>query len=227
MKTCICKNGLNRYNSLVKTTRQRLWEYLQVKQGASAEELALVLQVTPANVRHHLSALISEGLVEKVGKRLAGKRGRPVQLYSLVEQISRHNLVNLVKGLLNVLEEGRSLEERDQLLNRLAGWMAKDGRGPALSSGQRYYQAIQFLNSNNYKARWEAHAKAPHVIFSHCPYRTILQDHPEMCRLDAYLLEELLGERAVQAAKLELTSHGTRQCVFLIGKRALNQKPGL
>jgi predicted ArsR family transcriptional regulator len=210
----------------VKTTRQRLWEHLQVKQSASAEELSLVLQVTPANVRHHLSSLISEGLVEKVGQRRAGTRGRPVQLYSLVEQTSRHNLVNLVKGLLSILGEGRSIEERDQLLKRLAAWMAKDGLSPALSSGQRYYQAIQFLNTTNYKARWEAHAKAPHVIFSHCPYRAVLQEYPEMCRLDAYLLEELLGERAVQAAKLELTSNGTRQCVFLIGKRALNQKPG-
>ena len=154
-------------------------------------------------------------------------RGRPVQLYSLVEQISRHNLVNLVNGLLSILEEGRSKEERDQLLKHLAGWMAKDSRSPSLSSGQRYYHAIQFLNTMNYKARWEAHAKAPHVIFSHCPYSAVLQDHPEMCRLDAYLLEVLLGERAAQAAKLELTSHGTRQCVFLIGKRALNQKPGL
>lgn len=206
------------------TVRQQIREYLQDKQSASAEELARALQVTPANVRHHLAALISDGLVRKVGERPQAGRGRPVQLYSLVEILSRHNLVLLVKALLTTFDEREFKEEHGNLQRRLAQQLAKGGMITTKNPGQRYFQAIQFLNTMNYQARWEAHAEAPHVIFSHCPYAQIIQDHPQLCKMDAFLLEELLGEEASQAAKLELTAKGTRQCVFLVGRRDPSKK---
>jgi predicted ArsR family transcriptional regulator len=204
----------------MQNTRQQIKEFLQEKHSASAEELARALQVTPANVRHHLSALTADGLVKKVGERPSTGRGRPVQLYGLVEIISRHNLVPLVNTLLREFEEDRSTEERENLSRRLAQNLAGDNKAKVKNPGQRFFQAIQFLNTMNYQARWEAHANAPHVIFSHCPYWQVIQENPQLCRLDAYLLEELLGEEASQAVKLELAPNGTRQCVFLVGKQS-------
>lgn len=201
----------------VKTTRQLLCEHLQLKRSASATELARALRVTPANVRHHLSALQAEGVVENVGRRPAFGRGRPVQLFSLVEQVSRNNLALLAKTLLSELEDGCSELELQALFKRLAARMLGTERRPARNLTQRYFQAIQHLNSLNYQARWEAHARAPHVIFSHCPYAAVVNDHPELCLLDQYLLEELLGENVVQTAKLETTPQGERQCLFLAG----------
>jgi predicted ArsR family transcriptional regulator len=201
----------------MKTTRQLLCEHLQLKRTASAGELARALRLTPANIRHHLSALLSEGVVEKVGQRPASGRGRPVQLFSLVEQISRNNLALLVKALLSELGRECSAIERESLMRRLAAHLHGADQPPTRTMAQRYVQAIQRLNKLNYQARWEAHAKAPHVIFSHCPYAAVIQDHPELCLLDKFWLEELLGENATQAAKLETTPQGVRQCVFLIG----------
>jgi DeoR family transcriptional regulator, suf operon transcriptional repressor len=202
----------------VKTTRQQIREYLQDKQSSSADELARALRVTPANIRHHLSVLISDGLVEKFGERPSLGRGRPVQLYGLSETRSRHNLVLLLNAILSEFRERSSSEEYFGFIHSIAKKLSKNGLITAKNRGQRYYQVIQFLNSMNYQARWEAHANAPHVIFSHCPYSQIIQDHPELCQVDADLLQELLGERAFQAAKLEPTLKGNRQCVFLVGR---------
>jgi DeoR family suf operon transcriptional repressor len=216
-QTSICKNKYPGYNEGVKTSRQLLLEHLQLKRTASADELARALRVTPANIRHHLSALQSEGIVERIGQRPASGRGRPVQLFSLVDQVSRNNLALLTKALLSELDNGCTNFEREALLTRLAVRLLGAERRLVRNLAQRYFQAIQHLNTLNYQARWEAHAEAPHVIFSHCPFAAVIQDHPELCQLDKYILEELLGEEAVQTAKLDITPQGARQCIFLVG----------
>ena len=201
----------------MKTTRQLLCEHLQLKRTASAAELARALRLTPANIRHHLSALITEGVVEKVGQRPPSGRGRPVQLFGLVEQLSRNNLALLVKALLTEMEKECSDSERESIFKRLAAHLLGADGPTARTLAQRYVQAVQHLNTINYQARWEAHARAPRVILSHCPYAAVIQDHPELCLLDQYLLEALLGEDVRQVAKLEKTAHGDRQCIFLTG----------
>ena len=201
----------------MKTTRQLLCEHLQLKRTASAAELARALRLTPANIRHHLSALLAEGVVEKVGQRPPSGRGRPVQLFGLVEQLSRNNLALLVKALLSEMEKECSAFERESLIKRLAAHLHGVDGPAARTLAQRYVRAVQHLNTMNYQARWEAHARAPRVIFSHCPYAAVIQDHPELCLLDRYLLGELLGESARQLSKLEITAQGARQCIFLIG----------
>jgi predicted ArsR family transcriptional regulator len=201
----------------MKTTRQLICEHLQLKQMASADEMAHALRVTPANIRHHLSALISEGVVEKVGQRSTPGRGRPIQLFSMVEQASRNNLELLVKALLSERKSEGAYPDWDEFYKHLAVRLLGEKQRPPRNQAQRYYQAIQQLNQMNYGARWEAHARAPHVIFSHCPYTAVIDDHPELCLMDKYILEELLGEEAIQSAKLTLTPQGTRLCIFLIG----------
>jgi len=208
---------LSGYNMHVKTTRQLLVEHLHLRRTASADELARALKVTPANIRHHLAALQSEGVVEQIGQRSASGRGRPVQLFSLVEQASRNNLALLAKILLQELDQVNPLAERQELFKRLASNLLGSEKTPARNPAQRYYQAILQLNALNYQARWEAHAIGPHVILSHCPYAAIVQDHPELCQLDKYMLQELFGKSVLQIAKLEQTAQGERQCVFLIG----------
>jgi len=67
-----------------------------------------------------------------------------------------------------------------------------------------------------YQARWEAHKQAPHIIFENCPYIAILENHPELCSIDAELLSELLGEEVDQLSKLEKDARGLAHCRFRI-----------
>jgi predicted ArsR family transcriptional regulator len=80
---------------------------------------------------------------------------------------------------------------------------------------QRLAKAVLRLNELGYQARWEAHSEAPHVILGHCPYALILPEHPELCQMDAHLLESLLGQPARQTKKLAVDSNGKHYCQFI------------
>jgi predicted ArsR family transcriptional regulator len=204
----------------MKTTRQRLLEHLAERRTATAAELSQTLHVTPANVRHHLSVLKAEGVVDVVGQRQGRSPGRPVQVYGLRSEISSHNLAGLAGALLKVLYENRSEDSPEAGLKALAVQLVKPEAGSGGSLSQRLSDAVLSLNKKNYQARWEAHSTGPRLIFSHCPYAAILDDHPELCRLDALMLEEMFGMSANQLARLEVNFQGISQCIFGFQKKA-------
>lgn len=179
--------------------------------------------MTPANARHHLAILEDQGRVEVVGQRQVKGRGRPAQLFKLSEQALGDNLDGLARALLDVLFAHLPSEERSKYMRQIASRMVEvpeleDGTKPAGHLTQRLYQAVQSLNELKYQARWEARSDAPHLILGHCPYAAILPDHPEMCQLDALLMEELLQTTVKQTARLAQDTNGATYCVFAVGK---------
>ena len=81
--------------------------------------------------------------------------------------------------------------------------------------GKRLNLVIEKLNQMNYHARWEAGSSGPRIIFSHCPYAAIIEKHPELCKMDATMLEELMGQSAEQLTKIG--RDGSLSCVFAMG----------
>lgn len=208
------------------TSRKLILEYLQHKPLATTVELSRALKMTPANVRHHLRLLIEEGAVEVAERDPARRRGRPASLYALTQKSQSHNLDGLAHALLkthlaNLSDEGRSLA-----LQQIAGLLAagEDGQPasqqahPLGSLAHRLYQAMQHLNELGYQARWEAHSQAPRLLLGHCPYAAILPEHPELCQVDAYLLESLVGAPVTQTKKRAQDSRGARYCLFITEK---------
>lgn len=171
--------------------------------------------MTTANVRHHLSILTAEGVVEVIGERNAGKRGRPAKLFTLTSYLRQDNLDELANVLLQELFSQQSSADRLVVLRKIAHTLATTN-GLSKNLTQRFYKAIQRLNEMHYDAHWEAHAKAPFLIFRHCPYSRILPEHPVLCQLDALLLEELLGRSAQLIEKLAKDNLGVPYCKFII-----------
>lgn len=207
------------------TSRQRLFRYLQEHTLVTVAEVSRALQMTPANARHHLSILVEEGVVKTVGERPARGQGRPAQLYRITRQAEQNNIDRLAGACLDLLWEGKGAGEREVLLSRLVRGLSGDR--PVLSAGdsltRRLVDACQELTRWNYQARWEAHAQGPRVIYGHCPFASILAEHPEMCRVDAALLEDLLGEGVEQTARLAQDTRGARYCMFVV--RGKKEKP--
>jgi predicted ArsR family transcriptional regulator len=199
------------------TTRLRILDYLRKQQTASALELSRALGMTRANIRHHLVVLESNDLVEVVGQRRGGK-GRPENVYGLSRRVLGDSLDELASALLaewlGRLTEG----EREAVLRSVAGRL---GNGySAAREGvpvQRLAEVVRFLNARHYQARWEAGAAGARLILGHCPFLAIIERHPELCRMDALLLEDCLGQAVSQIAKLERPAHGLPQCVFVVG----------
>lgn len=211
----------------VKTTRQQILDHLRARRTATAREISRVLRMTPANARHHLNTLIQEGVIEAVGLQSPGGKGRPSRLYRLTRPAHHHSLDSLASALLEELVSRLPPEEREQGLKRLARRLEgerapappEEPQTPSRSLSQGLYEAVRRLNELHYSARWEAHRQAPRLILGSCPFSAIIEQHPELCRMDAHLLEGLAGAPVRQIARLEPDGEGERQCVFLIRQK--------
>lgn len=199
------------------TTRLRILDFLRKQQTASAIELSRALGLTRANIRHHLVVLESNDLVEVVGQRRQGK-GRPGNIYGLSRRVLGDSLDELASALLTEWLGGLPEEAREAVLRSVAGRLGSAYSGAGVQPlTRRLAETVRFLNTRHYQARWEAGAAGARLILGHCPFLTVIERHPELCRVDAFLLEGCLGQAVSQTAKLERTGAGLPQCVFVIG----------
>jgi predicted ArsR family transcriptional regulator len=198
----------------MRPTRQNIISMLQTKHSLSAQEISRALHLTPANIRHHLSILEEEGVIEVASQRKTPGRGRPIQVYTLTQQILAHNLDALAGVLLEELVQNDANLSLSDVYARVASRLAQPEIPLNPSFTKRLYLTVQRLNEMHYQARWEAHADAPRIFLEHCPYAAILPDHPELCQIDAYLLNKLLDHPVRLTSKLDRDSHGMLFCLF-------------
>jgi len=193
-------------------TRQGILDYLHSHHQAAPLELSRSLQVTAANIRHHLSILLAEGLILAVGRTPPAGRGRPRQLYALNPATQAHNLAQLASALLASLPAQQREEKSRSIARRLSQDMPDLHPNPT----QRLYQAVQQLNALQYRARWEARASGPQVRLEHCPYALLLAEHGELCQLDRYLVERSTGFEVEQTARMKTGVLEIKACVFAL-----------
>ena len=192
-------------------TRQQIINYLQANRLSTSAELAQALQLTAANIRHHLSILEKEGFIETVGQQSGRGRGRPLQVYALAEHALQDNLAGLASALLEMLAvTGDAPEHLGAVATKLLGPLDFAPQGHA-----RLNQAVDQLNARNYRAKWEASPTGPRIILRNCPYAAILSAHPELCQLDAEILAQLLDQEVTQTARLERLPGGPPHCAFV------------
>lgn len=199
----------------MQSTRQRILDHLEQNGSASARQLAQAFGMTPANLRRHLGILQRRGLLAAIERPIPGGRGRPEEVYALTARAQPDNLKQLSGALLEQ-SKGRGQEAR---LKQLAIHLLGNLPTPVGRITQRLVAAVQSLAPLGYRPRWEARPNRPEVVFGRCPYAAIIAEHPELCRMDAHMLEELLGAPVDQLTKLEPGPQGTPHCVF-----ALQQK---
>ena len=212
------------------TSRQRVLEYIRIYRTVTADEISRIFNMTPANARHHLKILIEDNLIAKVGRRAVDGRGRPAIVYAPTDGRDEHNYQVLVSALLTQFKEDSDealfLINLDNVASKIAAQTGQNAPA-ARSLTARLYQAVQVLNKLHYNARWEAHSSGPHVILTNCPYKDIIDDHPELCILDSRLIDRLVNAQAEQIAKLAKDRQGRSYCEFRVAERrqpALDQQ---
>jgi predicted ArsR family transcriptional regulator len=179
------------------TTREQILDYLSSHTLASASEMAAALGVTAANIRHHLGLLEAKGLVAQAETQRLPRRGRPAKLYRLTAAAQQPFLEPLTRALLDALRRQGGTPEA-VLCDALCDHQPPDA---ARSLRERLQHAMHRLAAMHFEPRWEAHRQGPRVVFQRCPYAPLVDDYPELCRLDAMLLERLLGVPVVRLAE--------------------------
>jgi len=193
----------------VTTARHKVLAYLIKNRSASAREVSRALKMSPATVRHHLRVMTSDGRLELASARGREGRGRPEKVYSIPRAALGDNLSALTDALLT--ESGSGLR-----MEALAEHLAGESDLVSHPISKRLNLVVEKLNRMNYHARWEAGSAGPRILFAHCPYAAVIAKHPELCGMDAALLEVWMGGSTVQLAKIG--KDGSSICVFAAGR---------
>lgn len=198
------------------TSRQRIFKAIQKYQSVTVSELSHLLDMTPANIRHHLAVLQTDGLIERIDARKKLGRGRPEVVYSVHNIFSEDGLENLTVKILKLWFSKLSSDQVDRNLKAIANQLAADSSLMRdIPINKKLTLCMSYLNGLHYQAQWEASPSGPRIKFGNCPYRRIVRQYPELCLMDKYLLEELAGYKITQKNKLDRDERGKLYCSFI------------
>ncbi len=145
-----------------------------------------------------------------------GRRGRPEKSYRLSDRVIGENLGTLADAVLTSWLEGATDADRAAALDAVARRLTQQlGAIPMdQPAAKRIVQLTEKLNGMHYQARWEAGAEGPRILFGHCPYAAIIGAHPELCTMDALMLEAATNADVQQLSKIDRRPGRVNQCVF-------------
>ncbi len=196
-------------------TQEEIVKFLQQHPYSCAEELGSVLGKTRANIQHHLKIMEQANLISKVAiSQTKPVRGRPRAYFSLAPVKRFNNLISLADALLQLLVKKGDSTPGITYLEEIAQQIVPPG-GAASTLTQRLNRLVKELSGLGYQARWEAHADGPQVVFRNCPYHPLPDKYPELCRMDALIIQQNLGvAEPVQTAKIHIPIKPS--CRFLV-----------
>ncbi len=179
----------------------------------TVDELAQALSLTDNAVRAHLAALERDGIVQQRGVRRSG--GKPSSVYNLTpeaEQLFPKAYDPVLQHLLEVLSERISADEVETLLREVGRRMASRWKVPSGGLPVRIGAAIEVYNELGGLAELEACDGHSCIRSYSCPFATVVQGHPVVCRLAETLLSELVGVPVQEHCEYE----GIPRCCFTV-----------
>ena len=175
------------------STRGKIVTLLR-RASRTVEELAQALGLTDNAVRAQLALLERDGLVQQHGSRRGSSK--PAYVYGLTpaaEELFPKAYSPVLRQLLEVLHERLNAEEVEALMRATGRRLAAIWFVPQGEVRTRLERAVEALNELGGLAELEQH-NGTYVIRGYsCPLAAVVPGHPEICRLTASLLTELVG----------------------------------
>ncbi len=199
-----------------KSTRDRVLQTLLNRQRCTINEIAEAVDINPISVRHHITRLEAEGLVDSEEERHGV--GRPRRVYFLTEDgferfPSRY--LRLTLRLLDQLKGSLSSQVVSQLFAQMAEDVAAEHQAQLtdLSLEERLNLVVDLLRAEGFNVKWEKGNQEYIIREIGCPYYHVGQNHPEVCSVDQTLISKLLS---VPAEKVQCLLHGDAHCTYVI-----------
>jgi predicted ArsR family transcriptional regulator len=192
------------------TSRQKILSHLKKNRSASAREIARALKLSTPNVRHHLSVLCADGRVEMKESRPRNGRGRPEKTYALPQVALGDNLSALANAFLD--EAGAKVK-----MEAVASRILSREQFSNLPMAKRLALLVEKLNEMHYQAKWEAGAEGPRIVLGRCPYWAIIENHPELCSMDAAMIKGALARPVFLMQKMETKTQALCPFIFNVG----------
>ena len=200
----------------MKSTRDKILQTLLQKPRSTINTLAEAVGINPISVRHHLTNLQMEGLVE--GQEERHGVGRPRLVYILTDDGMEHfptRYMQLTTRLLAQMKDTMPGPVVTKLFNQIAEDMAshysKDMQG--LSMEERLNFVKEMLGREGFTVEWEKKDEQYEIHEITCPYYQIGVAHPEVCTVDQTLISKML---ALPANKVQCILSGAAHCTYVI-----------
>lgn len=200
----------------MKSTRDRILQTLLRQPRASINELAEAVGINPISVRHHLTNLQMEGLVDAQEERHGV--GRPRLVYVLTEEGMERfptRYLRLTTRLLAQMKESMPQPMVSKLFTQMAEDLAAEyaEQVKGLSMEERLETVKELLAEEGFTVEWEKAANGYLIHEITCPYYQIGQNHPEVCTVDQILISKML---ALPANKVQCILEGNAHCTYLV-----------
>lgn len=200
----------------MKSTRDRILQTLLRQPRATINELAEAVGINPISVRHHLTNLQMEGLVEAREERHGV--GRPRLTYALTEAGMERfptRYLRLTTRLLAQMKESMSGPIVSKLFSQVAEDLAAEyaQQLKGLSMEERLDTVKQLLAEEGFTVEWEKAEDGYRIHEIACPYYQIGQSHPEVCAMDQTLISKMLS---IPASKVQCILEGSSHCTYVV-----------
>ncbi len=199
-----------------KNTRERVLQTLLTNDRSTINDLAAAVDINPISVRHHISKLEADDLVES--EEVRHGVGRPRRYYFLTEKGRERFPTRYIKLMLRLLEQLKETMPQPmvaKLFTQIAQDLASDYASTVndLSMEERLNLVQKLLSIEGFRVEWERQGDEYHIREVSCPYYHIGQDHPEVCSVDQTLISTLLN---IPAQKIQCMLQGDAHCTYVI-----------
>jgi DeoR family transcriptional regulator, suf operon transcriptional repressor len=186
-------------NELIKkkrTTREVILHGIKSSPQSTVEELAVVADVSPVTVRHHLNVLQANGVIEATSIRR--KVGRPYYVYSLSEkgqELFPKRYVRLTNRLLDEMKDRLPDHLIDDIFSGVVNNVLEEHRGEfeSLPIEKRLDYLVAVLAEEGFLSTWEKTEEGTYQLIEYsCPYLSIGSTHMEVCSFDKKLMHGIL-----------------------------------
>jgi predicted ArsR family transcriptional regulator len=200
----------------MKSTREKILQTLLRAPRSTINELAEAVGINPISVRHHLTNLQMEGLVEAEEERHGV--GRPRLVYLLTEDgLERFptRYLRLTTRLLTQMKEKLPGAMVGELFKEVATGLADEHEEALKGLGveDRLDLVKTLLAEEGFMVEWEKKNDEYHIHEITCPYLQVGQQHPEVCAVDETLISRMLS---VPANKIQCILSGASHCTYVV-----------
>ncbi len=200
----------------MKTTREAILDSLRTHGERTVADLAVETGISQPSVRHHLTALQAQGLVE--AQEVRQNVGRPHYSYQLTRaglEQSPGQYIRLSDRLLDELKAHLPSETIGQMFTDMASSIAAEHRreieGKPLE--EKLPVLVDLLGAEGFMTEWDRVGERYRLTQNNCPYFRIGLRHPEVCLIDQTLISEMLSLPVERGA---CRLYGDHNCTFTV-----------
>lgn len=197
-------------------TRERVVHTIMDAGPSTARQLADSLDLTPAAIRRHLTALVKEGTLTSYEERVYGPRGRgrPSKVFALTDagraefrQAYDELAISAIRMLIDSVGDDslRELASKrvDPIEERFQSLREEQPDRPPLEL------LLEALDADGYAPSMRPVRSGDQLLQHHCPVAHVARQFPMLCEVETQLFAKLLGTHVQRLATI---AHGDGVC---------------